>query len=302
VSALNEDGGVTVECIEKFKGADFTNFEDVMVHYLSLQGDTQISAACVAIAGPVTGDVVEMTNLPWSLSQRDLQQKFGLESFSAINDYTALALSVTGLREKDLAPIKKGLKNAQGNRAVLGPGTGLGVAGLAYSPSGWVAISSQGGHVNLPAVDSFEQELLAILSTGGDYVSAETCLSGNGLVNLYKAVAVSFGRVAEPYSAADISALAMQKNDELCIKALDTFCAMLGSVASNVAMTYDARGGVYITGGIIPRFVDYFKESRFIERFCNKGPMSDYVEAMSVDVVIHDTPALMGGAEFLKAV
>lgn len=300
VTGISDEGTFAIERIEKFKGADFSTFEDVVSRFLSNHGDMKVNTACVAIAGPVVGDRVQMTNLPWGFSQKALKTTFGLSHFVAINDYTALAMSTASLNEKDLESVIAKPKALGGNKAILGPGTGLGVAGLSRFKDSWVAIPSQGGHVNLPISDTYELELMTALMAQHNYVSAETCLSGMGLVHLYRAVCSVDGKDAAAYEPANISELALHGEDSACKKTLEFFCSMLGSVAANAALTYGATGGVYITGGIIPRFVDFLKASKFAERFVAKGPMSEYVEQIPVDVVVHDTPALIGAAECLK--
>jgi len=302
VTELSKKGTFVVERVQKFKGVDFANFDVVMAAYLAEQSDVTVRSACIAIAGPVVGDYVEMTNLPWHFSQQALKEKFDLEQFVAINDYTALALSAVCLTDADLVSIIPGEREASGNKAILGPGTGLGVAGLTYAQQRWHAISSQGGHVNLPASDASEYELLGELMRKYQYVSAETCLSGSGLVNIYQALVSLSGQVDKGYSPSDLSELAVSGGDPLATKTLSLFCALFGSAASNAALTYGATGGVYITGGIIPRFVEFFKQSAFKARFQDKGPMSTYVKPMPVDLVIHDTPALIGSAQYLSQI
>lgn len=293
-----------IENIKILKGADYPSFESAMAIYLEEHlGDLKpadIKAACVAIAGPISDDQITMTNLPWSFSRAELKKRFNLTTFEVINDYTALALATSQIDDDGLASVVAGERNPQGNKAIFGPGSGLGVAGLVYSNHGWLPISSEGGHVNMAASTEFEADILRYLMGKHDHVSAEICLSGPGIQNLYEAVCHVRGAEHRDLSAADISAAALENSDPQCYEALSVFCALLGTHAGNLVLTYGAKGGAYITGGIIPRFVDFLRESAFAERFKNKGVMSKYLEDVPVDVVVHEQPAFLGAAAWME--
>lgn len=289
-----------IEQIQILKGADFSSFEHAMSAYLDMLDDVTVQAACVAIAGPVQGDRVSMTNLPWSFSQETLKKKFNLRAFEAINDYTAQALATSQIDDTGLATVVTGERVANANKAILGPGSGLGVAGLVHTVEAWVPVPSEGGHVNMAPSNELELAMFSYLIKKHGYLSAEMCLSGPGLENLYDAVCHLEGVPAQAHRAAAISSLALTRRDEQCHTALSVFCALLGTMAGNLVLTYGATGGAYITGGIVPRFVDFLRESEFEQRFKNKGVMSHYLENVPVDVVVHEQPAFLGAAAWMN--
>lgn len=291
-----------VEHIQILRGAEFPKFEDALAAYIDgLDGDVTVQAACVAIAAPISGkDDVRMTNLSWAFSQKQVRQQFGLKAFAAINDYTAVAVATSRLNSDDLLNVVQGERDPYGNKAVLGPGTGLGVGGLVYAGDKWVAISSEGGHATMAPSTAFEAEVIKAALARHGYVSAETCVSGPGLVNLYNAIADVHGETVEALAPKDVTERALNNTDALCREALSTFCAMLGSVCSNLVLTYGAKGGVYITGGVVPRFVEFLQASEFERRFREKGVMSRYVSNVPVDLVTYSETAYLGAAAWLE--
>ena len=179
--------------------------------------------------------------------------------------------------------------------AVIGPGTGLGVAGILPTPHGWVAIPGEGGHATLSAADDFESDLLRCVRQHHPHVSAERLLSGIGLPVLQAAVAAVLGQSVPALSAEAVVERALAGADAVSICCLDTFCALLGSFAGNVALTMGARGGVYIGGGIVPRLGERFFASSFRQRFESKGRFQRYLQAIPTSLIT-DTLAALGGA------
>lgn len=254
-------------------------------------------AAAFAVATAVCGDRIEFTNSGWSFSGAAAQRELGLERLHVLNDFEALALSLPGLTPAQWRPVGPHVPEPASRlaRAVLGPGTGLGVAGLVpRGRGGWVAVPGEGGHATLAAADAFESELLAAARRVHGHVSAERMLSGIGLPALHAALAEVLGRPCEPW-AADAIVQAGLGGDELAGRTLDAFCALLGSFAGNVALTFDARGGVYVGGGIVPRLGERFHASRFRERFEAKGRFASYLQPIPT-VLITDTLAALAGA------
>jgi len=250
--------------------------------------------AALAVATAVTGDRIEMTNSPWRFSRAGLEADLGLRSLAVLNDFEALALSLprlqaTQLRWRGLAP------QPGGNMAVIGPGTGLGVAGVVQTPRAWLALPGEGGHATLSAADDFESALLAWVRGRHEHVSAERLLSGIGLPLLHQALAAVNGEPADELSAQDIVERGLADAGGLCGRTLDAFCALLGSFAGNVALTLGARGGVYIGGGIVPRLGERFFDSRFRERFEAKGRFRSYLAGIPT-VLITDTLVALEGA------
>ena len=266
--------------------------------------------AALALATTVSGDAVAMTNAHWRFSCAALQAELGLRSLSVLNDFEALALALPGLRPDQLrrhVALPMGAPNAAAPRlplAVIGPGTGLGVAGVLPTARGWQALPGEGGHATLSAADAFEAELLAVVRRTQAHVSAERLLSGIGLPLLLQAVAAVLGQTAPELDARQIVergtalgavAAAADPMDALCARTLDVFCALLGGFAGNVALTLGARGGVFIGGGIVPRLGERFFASQFRARFEAKGRFQGYLQAIPT-AVITDTLAALGGA------
>ena len=280
---------------------DYPDPAAALLAYLDRFGTAELpKAAAFAIASPVTGDRVEMTNHPWSFSISELRRRLKLEVLHVINDFTALALAVPHLQPGDLEPIGGGAAVIDAPAAVIGPGTGLGVSALVQGKGKQViALESEGGHVTCPSVNDSESAVLAILRREFGHVSAERCISGPGLVNLYRALAELDGQAPTSLSPADVTQNAATGRCPLCAAAVDMFCALLGTVASNLVLSLGARGGVYIAGGIVPRLGPLFAASPFRQRFEEKGRFTDYLRGVPTQVITHPTPALTGLAALL---
>lgn len=284
------------EKIEVLPCNDYDTIVDAAKEFLKRAGNPEVKHAAVAIANPVIGDWLQMTNHHWAFSIETTRQALKLETLLFINDFTAQALAITQAQSDELIQIggSQAIENAP--KAVIGPGTGLGVSGLVSSPSGWVALAGEGGHVSFPPFDDTEVMIWQYAKKKFGHVSAERFLSGAGLVLIYDALAEREGVTRQKLTPAEISDRALSGTSPLCRLTLDIFSAMLGTVASNLALTLGARGGVYLCGGIIPRFIDYFKDSPFRNRFENKGRFDAYLAAIPVYVVLSKYPGLTGSA------
>ncbi len=248
-----------------------------------------------AVATAVGDDRIAFTNNGWNFSCSATQAQLGLDQLLLLNDFEALALSLPRLAPGQKRAIGPTPAAARGALAVIGPGTGLGVAGLVPTAHGWVAVPGEGGHASLSPADDFESALLAAVRREFAHVSAERLLSGIGLPVLHRAVAEVLGRPGATLAAEDIVERGLAGHDEVCAQTLDSFCALLGSFAGNVALVLGARGGVYIGGGIVPRLGERFFASRFRERFEAKGRFQSYLQAIPT-ALITDTLAALGGA------
>lgn len=253
-------------------------------------------AAAFAVATAVGSDQISFTNSGWSFSREATRRALALDELLILNDFEALALSLPHLREdqvRSIGPLRRGAP--AGAMAVIGPGTGLGVAGIVAVGAGWVAVPGEGGHASLSAANDYEAALLAAVHQDYAHVSAERLLSGIGLPVLHRAVTRVEGRaVASPATAEDIVERGMSGQDADCSRTLDAFCALLGSFAGNVALILGARGGVYIGGGIVPRLGDRFLASEFRSRFEAKGRFNDYLRAIPT-LLITDTLVALSG-------
>ncbi|QXJ20595.1 glucokinase [Actinomadura graeca] len=253
------------------------------------------SAACLAVAGPVAGETFRLTNADWPADTPEaVRERLGIPHLEIINDFEALALSLPRLGPADLVPIGGPASGAPGApMAVVGPGTGLGVAGLVPVSGGWVPLPGEGGQVDVPAATAREIEVMRLLRAERGAATAEYLLSGDGLARVHRYLAEIDGAVAAPLGAAEICA---RPRDPRCRETLHMFCALLGSLAGNVALTLGARGGVYLGGGILPRMADVLRESAFRSRFEAKPPVEDYLRAIPTALIVHPGPALAGAA------
>ena len=280
--------------------ADYPGIAEAIDAYLGERGGLpRPRRGAIAIASPVAGDEVRMTNHPWSFSISGLRQRLGFSRLAVINDFTAQALALPHLKDGDRVAVGGGKALAGYPIGVLGPGSGLGVSGLVPAAKKWLPLTGEGGHATMAPYTDRESAVLGVLRRHLDHVSAERVLSGPGLVNLYGALAAVDGVPARQYTAAQITDEAIGKDDALCRETTAMFCAMLGTVAGNLALTLGAKGGVYIAGGIVPRLGERFAASPFRERFEAKGRFHDYLEAIPTHVVTHNLPAFLGCAAAL---
>jgi glucokinase len=251
--------------------------------------------AAFAVATAVDGDRINFTNSHWDFSRAAVQADLGLELLLTLNDFEALALSLPRLAPGQLQASSP-MPPPRGTLAVIGPGTGLGVAGVVETRHGWVALPGEGGHATLAAADAFEAELLAWVRRDYAHVSAERLLSGIGLPLLYRAVAAVQGLPAVPLTAEQVVEQGVAGVEPLSLRTLEVFCALLGGFAGNVALTLGARGGVYIGGGIVPRLGRRFDESQFRIRFEAKGRFQDYLSRIPTALITDTLAALTGAA------
>ncbi len=298
--------------IEKLAVADFPGLVAAAEDYLQrlrqkLGASYQApSSAAVAVATAVTGDIVDFTNSAWRFSQAQTGAALGLNKLVVLNDFEALALALPGLDASQIRahPGQPAITTAQGTHrhamAVIGPGTGLGVAGVMPTIDGWVAMPGEGGHATLAAGSEQEAALLAIVRRDHAHVSAERLLSGIGLPLLHSAMAELAGRLGTEAPDAQAIIERGMADDALCRDTLLQFCALLGSFAGNVALTLGARGGVYIGGGIVPRLGNLFFASEFRHRFESKGRLTGYLHTVPTALITDTMAALMGAAAALK--
>jgi glucokinase len=292
--ALIDDKGQEL-APEIFENADFTGVVGVLRVYLEHRraSDRPVRAA-LAVAAPILGDDVQMINIGWRFSQSELKQALELKRLTVVNDFAAVAWALPQLGPADVVRIGGGDSVPRTPLATLGPGSGLGVAALVPAADGWAVMTGEGGHVSMPAVTHDEEPVIGLLRDRFDgHCSAERVLSGPGLVNLYVALAQIAGRGQPTVTPEDVTNLAKQ-GEPLARKTLGMFFAMLGTVAANLAVTTGARGGVYIAGGIVPRFVEQLRQSEFRERFENKGRYRQYLAAIPTHVITAPLPAFRG--------
>ena len=274
--------------------------------YLKRQNLPVPPICALGIANPVTGDEVRMTNHHWSFSISEMQRSLGLEQFKVINDFTALALALPAIPDRNLVQVggTKDTTQSMAPKALIGAGTGLGISGLipSHRSDHWLPISGEGGHATLAAQTDEEYRVIEIIRQRYGHVSAERVLSGQGLVDLYLALRQLQKKApVDVTGAAEITAWALQDKDPLALQSLEMFSGFLGSVAGDLALTLGARGGVYLGGGIVPRWLGWFETSNFRNRFEAKGRFSAYLKAIPVWVIhAQESPALLGAARSLN--
>jgi glucokinase len=254
----------------------------------------------LAVASPVTGDQITLTNHPWTFSIEAVRKHFGLRRFRVINDFAANAVAIPHLVGSDRLQIGPGSPVADAPIGVIGPGTGLGVSALMPMASGWTPIEGEGGHVTMASTDAQEIAVLEVMRRRYDHVSAERVLSGPGLVNLYNVLCELAAVPAASFTPPQITDPRSWREDPRTRDATAMFCAMLGTVAGNLALTLGARGGIYIAGGIVPRLGTAFAESGFRMRFEAKGRLRWYLAAIPTFVILRPLPGLLGAAALLE--
>lgn len=257
--------------------------------------------AAIAVAAPVTGEEVHLTNSPWSFTKHELCRAVGLKGVLVLNDFEALALSLPHLAPAELYQIGGAAAEEHATKIVLGPGTGLGVAGLVWSGERWIAVSGEGGHGSLGAHDERELALLERLRKGRSHLSAERALSGPGLAELYLAIAASRGMRPARLEPNDVLTRALSGEDRIAVEALDVFITWLGRFAGDAALLFGARGGVYLGGGIAPKIAHKLSSGAFRAAFEQKGRMIAYLAPIPVYVILAGFATLKGAAAALGA-
>ena len=295
--ALLENGRIAK--IEKYLCADFDTIGDAILHFQKNNVDTHVSAGCIAIACPINGDMVKMTNHSWVFSQTALKAQLGLTDLYVINDFTAVAHSLPTLNHNQVVQIGNGSAKEHGNIAVFGPGTGLGVEHLTWTTSGWQTLDGEGGHVDFAPTDSTDIIIWQYLQDKYGRASAEEVLSGRGIVNIYRALCQHHEQQAHLTSPSDVTAAGLANNDKMAALAIQQFCRVMGSFAGNLALNLCTSGGIFIGGGVVAHLGDYFLASEFRQRFEAKGDFSHYVKDIPTYLIKEPDHGLLGALAYL---
>lgn len=300
LATIGAGGAVSVGDMHAFRAEDYESIRDAADAFLeAVQARPKL--ACFAVAGPITDAVVEFTNSPWVLDIEKTKRQMKFDRLLAVNDFEALATSVRQLQPADFLDVKSGEGDPAAPILVIGPGTGLGQALIVPAPSGDRVIATEGGHVAFAPQTEEEIEVLRFIQREHKRVSIERLLSGRGLVNIHRALCAIAGTPRVSLQADEITRAALTKEFPIAVKAVDMFCAVLGSAAGDAVLATGARGGVVLGGGIIPKIRDAFLASAFVGRFLEKGRMRDYVSAVPIRLITRDGAALVGAAAKLKA-
>ena len=286
--ALSRGGGPP-EAVSVLAADDHPSFEDAARSYL---GETEVERAAVAVAGPVTGGRAVMTNRNWIVDGTSIAEALGVERVRLFNDFEAQALSLPFLGDRDLSPVGGTFApDAGAPKIVLGPGTGFGAAALLPEPGGgWRAVCGEAGHMTLAAANETEAVVLAGIRQDFGHVSVERIVSGAGLALLYRAVAGD----RKPAPAPEEVTARAAAGEPLAVAAVRHFIRFLATAASDLALVFAAGGGVYLSGGILPRLGPCFDRAAYLDRFADKGRFREFLQAIPSAVVTHPAPALVG--------
>ena len=290
---LVEPGSTQLSRVAVQKNDNFTSLEDSIAAYVQSQGLTGLASAAVAVAGPVEGEWVALTNRDWRFTRETLRTAAKARSFRLLNDFEALALALPHLAGDDIVQIGGETPAKPAVKIVLGPGTGLGMATLAPLPEGgWMALPGEVGHISLPVQTREEFEWREKMTLPGVLFESEDAITGGGLLRMYRAVA-EHPALSTPE---EVLQAALAGTDKAAVKTLDQFITWLARIAGDAAMTMQARGGVYLAGGIAPSIVDVLKTGTFRTIFQEKGRLAHVMRPIPVYVIVDRFPAFKGCA------
>jgi glucokinase len=260
----------------------------------------QPNSAVLAVAGPVESDEIPLTNCPWIVKPKQMLANLGLSDIVVLNDFEAQALAVVALGEDQMEKIGGGAMEPDAGRVVLGPGTGLGVAGLIHSGGRWIPVPGEGGHMDIGPRNQRDFEVFPHIEKLEGRISGEQILCGRGLVNVYRAVAMADDKPSPLAQPAEITAAALAKTDLVAQEALSIFTACLGRTAGDLALVFLSRGGVFLTGGIAQKILPALKDGNFRAAFEDKAPHSALMATMPVYVITQPLAALAGLAAYAR--
>lgn len=290
------------QSVATYKVADYPDFSDVLRHLMQdIQrmglAEGTPTAACLAVAGPPHLETVSFTNSSWHFTCDTIHQETGVNHVHIINDFAAVARALPAISDSELVQIGGGQRDNSAPKVAMGAGTGLGVGALIHdSHNHPMVVAGEGGHVDFAPVTDVEAAVLQYLRSRYGRVSIERLCCGDGIINLYQALADYRELKPQLTSAADIGRAAQTETDPLAREAMAMFFAVLGASAGNFALTFGALGGVYIAGGIVPRYLDLLRRSDFRARFLAKGRFADYLSAIPTYVIAHEATGLLGAA------
>lgn len=281
--------------------ASFDTIDDAIRSAVLDGMGVQPRTALIAVAGPVNGDEIPLTNCPWVVRPKRMLADLGIRDVVVFNDFEAQALAVTALGPQDLEQIGGGEPLPHASRVVLGPGTGLGVAGLLYHRGTWVPVPGEGGHMDIGPRTPRDFEVFPNMETIEGRISGEQILCGRGLVSSYRAVALADGKPHPLATPSDVTRAAFDGSDAAAKEALQLFVTCLGRTAGDLALVFKSRGGVYLSGGIAQKIVPALKTGAFRAAFEDKAPHGAMMRAMPVYVMTHPLAALLGLAAYARA-
>ena len=300
--AFAEPGQVDPVAIASYAVTEFPSFEGVLSqlqrdwHELSVAG-TALSRICLAVAAIPDQPEISFTNNPWRFTAQSVAAQTGCPHISIVNDFAAVARSLPALELQHLEAIGGGAVIKGEPMVAIGPGTGTGVATLIFDRAGRpLVVPGEGGHVDFAPITDIEAQILSRLRAQFGRVSIERLLCGEGIMNIYRSLADIRALPVIHLTPEAVGEAAQQGNDALAFEAMNTFFSVLGAAAGNLALTIGARGGVYVAGGISPRYIALLRKSDFRARFLAKGRFADFNGGIATYVVTHPDPGLLGAA------
>lgn len=297
------EGGIRECCTKRYDSAAFATFSDVLHDFLGQATIHPPAAACFAVAGPIATQQATLTNLPWQISSANIAQEFSIAAVKLINDFEAVALAIDGLPPSDLITLQTGQPHAHAMRAVLGAGTGMGVAWLPCIDGRYHALPTEAGHIDFAPLTPLQTGLLEWLQQRFGHVSVERILSGSGLTNIFKFLQMQAAMPdlaiieLEEDSGAAVTALAQTGEHPAAAQALELFAEIYGAYAGNLALAGLCRGGVYVAGGIAPKMIGTLQAGDFMRAFRAKGRFSPLLHEIPVHVVTNPAPGLLGARQ-----
>jgi len=297
--ALIEGAAAPMVRLPNVHTADFQTIDDAIEATVIGKAGAKPKAAVLALAGPIAGDRVPLTNCDWVVEPKKSIARFGLAEVVLLNDFEAQSLGLPELGAADVDPIGGGAM-AEGARVVIGPGTGLGAGALIHSRGVWIPIPGEGGHVGLGPITKRDLEVWPHIERHGPRVSAETVLCGAGMVRLYTAVCASDGVAPRFDTPEGITAAGLAGDDRQAKETLEIFAVHLGRVAGDTALVFMAYGGVYLAGGITARIAPVLKAGPFRDAFVDKWPHGKLMERMATAIITKNDAALAGIAAFAR--
>lgn len=298
--AILVDSNAEPKAFPVVQTADYATIDEAIQSAILDRTSIIPQSAVLAVAGPVEGDEIDLTNCDWVVRPRKMMETMGFSDIIVINDFEAQALAVVALDDDNLEMVCPGTSQPTGSRVVLGPGTGLGMAGLVHAQHTWFPVPGEGGHVDLGPRTERDLEIFPHLERIEGRVAAEQILCGRGMVNLYRAINAADGTKPVHETPAEISSAGLDGSDPVAVETLDLFVTYLGRLAGDMALIFMARGGVYLSGGIAQKIVPTLKNGHFRAAFEDKAPHSALVKDIPVYVITHPKAALVGLAAYAR--
>lgn len=290
---------------KSYASAAYTSLSEIMEIFIAEADVLEIAAACFALAGPVSGRVVMLTNLPWQVDADDIARRFSIRHVALINDFVAVGHGVGTLQSADLQILQAGMAETGGIRLVTGAGTGLGVAWISRDKNEYQVNPSEAGHMDFAPADELQAQLLRYLQQRYGHVSYERIVSGPGLIAIYEFMRETgqaapsdalLAALAEDDKAAVISRFAQGDEETIARMAMDLFLSVYGAFVGNMALAVLPRGGIYIAGGIAAKISTQLQSGKFLHAFLDKGRFTAMLQQMPVSVVLNSNAGLQGAS------